>query len=228
MNEVQVPTAYASALQSLCTTFLTKNSQLNLSALRTTELCWTGNILDSIAGIPLIEHYVPTNGTILDIGTGGGFPLLPLATCMPNRQFTGLDSVQKKIDAIAEIAETEALKNVQFICSRTEDAGQNPALREQFDCVTSRAVAPLNTLLEYMAPFVKPKGHLLCWKSMHIQEESQASLDARSILDCHLVQTYQYALPQDFGNRQILVFQKLSSLSKEYPRAVGIPKKTPL
>ena len=165
---------------------------------------------------------------ILDIGTGGGFPLLPLAICLPEISFTGLDATQKKIDAIKRIAEKLELKNVNFVCGRSEELGKQDEFREQYDIVTARALAPLNVLIEYAAPFVRQKGHIIAWKSMTIDQELKDSLLARAELSSHLKRHYEYELPSDFGKRQLLIFDKTSKTSSKYPRDIGIPKKTPL
>lgn len=215
-------------LLRLQTYFLAENKQINLTALRTEDACWHGNILDSTAGQGAIEKYTKAGDTIADIGTGGGFPLLPLAILFPDRHWVGIDSVQKKITAIEQIAISSTIGNTTFISDRLEDLGHVPKHREQYAAVTSRAVAPLATLLELMAPLVAVNGHLICWKSVHIQDELLASLTARDLLDCHLVETISYTLPGDWGTRQLLVFQKIKATKKRYPRENGTPKKDPL
>lgn len=214
-------------LQQLCNVFLEKNAQINLSALRTEEQCMIGNIYDSLGAEQYVSQYVAQQ-KILDIGTGGGFPLLPLALLFPQHQFFGLDSIQKKLHAISDIALKLKLNNVQFICSRCEIAGQKKQYREQFSIVTARAVAPLNVLLEYMSPFVEVGGVALCYKSIHIAAEQESSRNAQNVLGLELEDTITYTLPKDFGERQILLFRKKKSLHKQYPREVGICKKTPL
>lgn len=173
---------------------------------------------------------VTTNSTqtILDLGTGGGFPLLPLAICFPQIQFTGLDSTKKKIDAIKRISDQMSLKNVDLICTRAEEIGHNPSQREIYDLVTARAVAPLNTLLEFTSPFAKPEGLILCWKSLDVNQEIEESVQAQKVLNCQLINQIEYELPEGFGKRQILVFNKTSKLDAKYPRATGIPKKKPI
>lgn len=218
-----------SALHRLCDVFLEENSKLNLSAFRTQGHCWAGNILDSVAVMNLPEFAeAPAGTTLLDIGTGGGFPLLPIAICKPDMLCTGLDSTQKKIDAIGRIADTLQLDNVRLLCGRTEEAGREPDHREQYDIVTARALAPLNTLLEYASPFLKPGGLLIAWKSTQLEQELQDSLLARAELSCQLEDSYIYELPDNWGKRQLLLFRKRAPIAKKYPRAVGIPKKTPL
>jgi 16S rRNA (guanine527-N7)-methyltransferase len=216
-------------LKQLTTLFLEENSKLNLSALRTEEDCWHGNVLDSLAAIELpCFAQAPKGTTVLDIGTGGGFPLLPLAILYPDISFTGLDSTQKKIDAIERIAKNMNLSNVQLVCGRTEELGCETLYREKYDIVTARAVAQLNTLLEYASPFVRPKGNIVCWKSMQIEQELKDSLLARAELSCQLTSKHPYTLPDKWGERQLIIFEKRGRLAAKYPRAIGIPKKTPL
>lgn len=216
-------------LKELNQVFLEENTKLNLSALRTEELSWMGNVMDSVAALDM-EMFKVERSTlhVLDIGTGGGFPLLPLAICLPHMKFIGLDSTQKKIDAIQRIVETMKLENVELISGRTEELGRDDKHREQYDVVTARAVAPLNVLLEFASPFVKPGGKILTWKSMNIDQELQDSLMARAELSCQLVDKYEYDLGGDWGKRQILIFEKRAKLHNKYPRETGIPKKNPL
>ncbi|PIQ76934.1 16S rRNA (guanine(527)-N(7))-methyltransferase RsmG [Candidatus Peregrinibacteria bacterium CG10_big_fil_rev_8_21_14_0_10_49_24] len=216
-------------LKKLTALFLEENTKLNLSAFRTEEDCWHGNVLDSLAATELQYFSQAKEGArVLDIGTGGGFPLLPLAIAYPAIRFTGLDSTQKKIDAIGRIVTDMGLSNVELICGRTEELGCEAEYREQFDIVAARALAPLNTLLEYASPFVKPKGHIVCWKSMRIEQELKDSLLARAELSCQLIAQHTYALPEKWGQRQLIIFEKRGPIAVAYPRAVGIPKKSPL
>lgn len=165
---------------------------------------------------------------VLDLGTGGGFPLLPLAILFPEISFTGLDATKKKAEAVRRIVNKIGLTNVDLLIGRAEELGHDPLQREQYDVVLSRATAPLPTLLEFMSSFVKVYGHLLCWKSMHIADELLASIPARMALQVRLVDTVEYDLPGDWGKRQILVFEKTGKLAGKYPRGVGIPKTKPL
>ncbi|MBU2214046.1 16S rRNA (guanine(527)-N(7))-methyltransferase RsmG, partial [Patescibacteria group bacterium] len=166
--------------------------------------------------------------SILDLGTGGGFPLLPLAICLPQCQLTGVDATQKKVAAVERIANALEVKNVNIIAGRAEELGHDKTYREQFDLVLSRAVAPINTLLEYCAPFTKVKGHIVLWKSMKIEQELKDSLLARAELSCHLTAQHEYELPEKFGKRQLLIFEKTFQTSEKYPREIGIPKKNPI
>lgn len=216
-------------LDQLVDAFLAENSIHNLSAFRTKEACWTGNVEDSLAALNIPEFaQLPAGAKCMDVGTGGGFPLLPLAAVLPQMEFHGLDSIQKKIDAIGRIIKTINLQNVHLHCGRTEEFGRDANYRECFDVVTARAVAELPVLLEYCSPFCKPGGYMLLWKSVKIDEELQSSLLARAELGCHLVRSHEYDLGESWGQRQILIFQKRTPLSTKYPREVGVPKAKPI
>jgi len=224
-----IPEECQERLKRLNQVFLEENRNLNLSALRTQELSWTGNILDalSILSTPLLSP-LSAQKKILDLGTGGGFPLLPLALCVPGCTFVGLDATAKKISAVERIAHAMELRNVTLITGRSEEVARDPAHRERYDLVLSRAVAPLHTLLELTAPFAKVGGHVVLWKSVRIEKELKDSLLARAELSCQLTNPYEYVLPDNRGKRQLLIFQKRFTTQEKYPRAVGIPKKKPL
>jgi len=216
------------ALKILLREFLAENTKLNLSALRTEKDCWIGNILDSLAFLELESQLPTVHCQFLDMGTGGGFPLLPLAITLPKCTFTGIDATQKKVDAVERILEQLNCSNCRIICSRIEKIAQYPQHRAQYDIVLARGVAPIHVLLEYGAAFVKKGGHLVFWKSMHIEEELTDSLTARSLLHCQLVSRHEYELPEGFGKRQLLIFEKMENTPEEYPRKVGVPAKKPI
>lgn len=226
-------------LHTLLPIFLAENEKLNLSANRTEEACWVGNILDSLAlldALPSLSTFhspVPPEpverlSTLLDLGTGGGFPLLPVALARPAWSCTGLDAVRKKISALGRIADTLGLQNVQLVTGRSEEVGRDPQHREQYDIVTSRAVAPVRILVEYMSPFAKVGGTMVLWKSMQIEEELAEAKHAIDAMSCDLTRTYQYVLPAGFGERQLLIFRKKKATPSQYPRPVGMAKKKPL
>ena len=222
-----IPPELEQRLYELLRIFVEENKNLNLSAFRTEELAWTGNIMDSISFLDLLPKLGSVQ-SVLDLGTGGGFPLLPLALALSDVSFVGLDSVQKKVDAVNRMIEKLALKNAACIAGRAEELGRLEKYREQFDIVTSRAVAPINVLLEYCSPFVKQSGYIVLWKSMTIDEELKDSLLARAEFSCHLIHKHSYKLSGNWGERQLLAFQKTAILDSKYPRAVGVPKKDPL
>jgi 16S rRNA (guanine527-N7)-methyltransferase len=214
-------------LRDLVQVFLAENEKVNLSALRTEDACWHGNVLDSLA-LNELPDLTKTVHTFLDVGTGGGFPLLPLAITHPDWTCTGLDSIGKKMLAVQRIADGVHLKNVRTIAERAEVLAHNKDHREHYDLVTSRAVAEMSVLLEYCAAFAKVGGVIVLWKSLHIDDELAASKNAQQVLGCTLESTHRYILPGDWGERQLLMFRKSKALAKEYPRVVGEAKKKPL
>jgi 16S rRNA (guanine527-N7)-methyltransferase len=222
-----LPPVLEERLRLLMRVFLEENAKINLSALRTEDTCWVGNILDSL---PLLEM-LPRLGEvkrIIDVGTGGGFPLLPLAIAMPDTHFVGLDATGKKVDTVRRIAAKAGIANVELLQGRSEQAAHDKPHRDAYDLVLARAVAPLPTLLELTGPFARIGGHLILWKSLHADEEIAQS--KRAAQELHLVPEapHRYALPADFGERQLLAWRKGAATPRAYPRADGMPKKTPL
>ncbi len=217
-------------LRQLVEVFLREAATINLSAMRTPEACWGGNVLDSLALLDLLPaiSMPPRSIRALDVGTGGGFPLLPLALCLPDWDLVGLDATAKKVAAVRRIAAAAGLGNVSLVTGRAEALGEDPRYREDFDLVLSRAVAPLPVLLEYTSPFARPGGHLVLWKSLHIEEELEESGYAQAELAVRLERQHRYVLPGGLGERQLLCFSKHARLSGRYPRGVGVPGKDPL
>jgi 16S rRNA (guanine527-N7)-methyltransferase len=217
-------------LRELVTIFLAENKKLNLSAFRTEELCWVGNVLDSVAFLQAFEKYPDLKDlkTIADIGTGGGFPLLPLALCLPEVTCTGIDSTQKKIDAVGRIVEAMSMKNVRLIADRMEVVAHQKEYRETFDLVTARALAPLNVLLEYAIPLLKVGGWCAFWKSTKVADELAGTASAQKILKTSFVGSFEYTLPGNWGDRTIVFFKKNAATSADYPRKTGIPTQKPL
>ncbi len=214
-------------LQDLRDRVLDENTRINLTALREPEKCWIGNVLDSLPMLDILEK-VGNPKKLLDVGTGGGFPLLPLALAMPESRWAGLDSTGKKIEAIRRIAKDRGIANIDLVIGRAEDIARDKTHREQYDVVTARAVADLAALLEFTSPFAKVGGFVVLWKSMKADEEIESSKKAQHELHIPFAFSHTYTLPGDFGERQLLVFRKGSATPKMYPRPVGVPGKLPL
>lgn len=217
-------------LRELVSSFLQENAKLNLSAFRSQEHCWIGNVLDSIALLQARDAYpqLQTMTSLVDIGTGGGFPLLPLGMCLPSVQCLGIDATQKKVDAVRRIVESLQLPNVKLICGRIESLAHSAEYREKADLVTARAVAPLSVLLEYAAPLLKVGGLCAFWKSTKVADELAGSAGAQKALQCLFVGTFTYDLPEDWGERTIVFFKKTAPTPADFPRRTGIPKQKPL
>lgn len=217
-------------LHRLATIFLGENKKLNLSAFRTEELCWSGNVLDSISLLHAFDVLPELKELrrMLDIGTGGGFPLLPLAISLPDVSCMGLDSIAKKQDAVQRIVDAMEINNVQLICDRCEVTGHQPSYRGTFDLVTARAVAPLPILLEYAVPFLRIGGLCAFWKSDKVAAELSSTVRAQKVLHAPFVRTYEYDLGEKWGRRTIIFFRKIRETPEEYPRETGQPKSRPL
>jgi len=219
-----------SRLRQLVGCFLQENAKLNLSAFRSEEHCWVGNVLDSIALLQAFEAYqmLKTIASLVDIGTGGGFPLVPLGICLPNVQCLGIDATQKKVDAVRRIVEAMELPNVKLICGRVESLAHSAEHREQADLVTARAVAPLSVLLEYAMPLLKTGGVCACWKSTKVADELAGTAGAQRALHASFMGIFNYTLPDQWGDRTIVFFKKNAPTPADFPRRTGIPKQKPL
>lgn len=201
------------------------NKSLNLTAITEMHEVVIKHFVDSIA----VTKYVDLSGKkVIDIGTGAGFPGIPLAILLPDTQFTLMDSLNKRLHFIEQVKEMCGIENVETVHSRAEDLGQNPAYREQYDFCVSRAVAALPVLLEYCIPFVKKGGMFISYKSEMMDEEIKQSENAQKILKCKLKETYSFTLPESEYYRTFAVFEKTDILQKKYPRQAGKPKRNPL
>lgn len=168
--------------------FLEQNSKLNLISKNEEKYLWEKHIFDSLAIEKVFEKY-STFQKLLDIGTGGGFPAVPIAIAYPNIEVYALDSIRKKINAIENIKNELNLENLYTICDRVENISQ------KFDLITSRAVAPLSKIVEYSSKNIDKNGLLVVYKSRKVQEEIE---DAKKILKDNkldVVDVIEYTLP---------------------------------
>jgi 16S rRNA (guanine527-N7)-methyltransferase len=187
-------------------------------------------VLDSIAFLQAFDLLpeLRTVKRIADMGTGGGFPLLPLALCLPEVQCFGIDSTQKKISAISRIVETMNIKNITLHAGRLEDFGHDKNVRGTMDLVTARALAELPILLEYGIPLLKVGGLCAFWKSSKVADELASTAYAQKVLSAPFVRIFDYDLGDAFGKRCIVFFRKIAETRSLYPRKVGEPKMKPL
>jgi 16S rRNA (guanine527-N7)-methyltransferase len=162
---------------------------------------------------------------IIDVGTGAGFPGMPLAIARGDINFVLLDALKKRCDFLNLVRTELDIKNIQVVHARVEDAAQGE-FREIFDLSLSRAVAPMNVLLEYMLPFVKLGGSSLCWKGPQLEREIQEAENAVHILGGEFKQTIK--LPIENSAHLVQVVEKIKSTPAKYPRRAGIPSKRPL
>jgi 16S rRNA (guanine527-N7)-methyltransferase len=206
---------------------LETNKQFNLTAIREPEEAWKRHIIDSLTLVPgLIEW--PENSTLIDVGTGGGLPGIPIAIAIPKLKVTLLETTGKKANFCKRVAEELGLKNIVVINNRAETLGQNKLYREQFDMAVSRAVGPMRILLEFMLPLVKVGGWMYALKGPALEQELADAGDALTKLGAGEIVAVE-AYPDGFDNHSVVVgIEKADRTPKTYPRLPGIPKQQPL
>ena len=200
------------------------NKNINLTAITEEKDIIQKHFVDSLT----ILKYTNNNDKIIDVGTGAGFPGIPLKISNETLNITLLDSLNKRILFLNNIIEKIELKNIKTIHSRVEDSATDMQYREQYDIATSRAVAQLNVLLEYLLPLVKIGGKCICMKGGNIEEELNASKNALNILGGRISKIDTFELPNSDIKRNIIIVEKIKNTPKNYPRKAGIPSKKPL
>ena len=202
------------------------NKVMNLTAITEYEDVMKKHFVDSIS---LIKAYdVNKSVSVIDVGTGAGFPGLALKIAYPNLKVTLLDSLNKRISFLDAVIEKLELKDVTTIHGRAEDYAKQGKLREQFDLCVSRAVANLSTLSEYCLPFVKIGGQFISYKSEKIAEEQTQANHAIQILGGKIANQIEFTLPDSDIYRNLFVIEKIKSTPNKYPRKAGLPAKEPL
>ena len=198
------------------------NEKINLTAITDDEGIVEKHFLDSV--LPLTKVDVPCGTSIIDVGTGAGFPAVPMKIFREDIEITLLDSLNKRINFLSEVSSKTGI-SAKCIHSRAEDGGKNSELREKFDIATARAVAPLPVLCEYCLPFVKVGGKFLALKGPN--EDEKEAENALSVLGGKILSVCDYSLPSGDG-RRLIVIEKVKETPKKYPRDAGKIKKAPL
>ncbi|MEA3321537.1 MAG: 16S rRNA (guanine(527)-N(7))-methyltransferase RsmG [Bacillota bacterium] len=202
------------------------NEKMNLTAITDEEEVYLKHFYDSITA----SFYVDLNQelSLCDVGAGAGFPSIPLKICFPNLKVTIVDSLNKRITFLQNLASELGLKNVHFVHDRAETFGKNADYREKFDLVTARAVARLSVLSELCLPLVKEGGMFVPMKAAAASEELEKGKKALQILGGKLEKVHSFSLPLEESERNILIINKIKSTPKKYPRKPGTPNKQPL
>ncbi len=211
------------------------NERFNLTAITAADDVQTKHFLDSLAGWPLIAQEIGVDGTALarplhmaDVGTGAGFPGLPLKIAVPRLKLTLVDGTGKKVTFLRALVEALGLRNVAVVQGRAEELGQQPAFRGQFDLVAARAVAPLNTLAEYLLPLVRRDGLAVVYKGAQAAQEFMEARRAIDVLGGETVRMAPVQVPYLEERRFVLLIRKVQPTPKQYPRGQGLARKQPL
>lgn len=200
------------------------NEKINLTSITNQKDIILKHFVDSLT----ISKYIDKSKKIVDIGTGAGFPGIPLAIMNSEKDFTLVDSLNKRINFLNDIKEQLDLDNINNIHSRVEEFGQNKLYREKFDVAVSRAVANLSVLVEYMLPTIKLGGIAICMKGSKIEEEYKESEFAIKELGGKVKEKVDFVLPETDMKRNIIIIEKIKETPKKYPRKAGLPSKAPL
>ena len=200
------------------------NGKMNLTSIVEPKEIILKHFIDSL----IVFKYIKKDCKVADIGTGAGFPGLPIAIANKECNITLIDSLNKRIGFLNEVIKVLNLNNVNTIHSRAEDIGKDKLHREGYDFVISRAVAPLNVLLEYMLPLVRVGGFCICMKAFNIDEEVKSARKAVEILGGRVDEVIKFQLPDSDINRSFVRIVKVKSTGKKYPRKAGLPAKEPL
>ena len=200
------------------------NEKINLTAIIEPNEIILKHFIDSIT----ILKDIKDNSTVVDVGTGAGFPGIPLSIMNPTLKITLVDSLNKRLIFLQEVINELDLKNVELVHARAEEFGRNKKYREKFDIATSRAVANLATLSEYLLPLVKINGKAISMKAGNASQEIEGAKKAIKTLGGNINNIEEFNLPQSDIGRTIIIIDKIKETSGKYPRKPGTPSKEPI
>ena len=204
------------------------NTRMNLTGDTDFEVILAGHFEDSLAPLQ-IGGLFPTGAALIDVGSGAGFPGLPIAIARPDMKVTLLDSLAKRVGFLKAVSQELGLANVECIHARAEEGAKSPALRETFDIAVARAVAPISVLCELLLPFVGIGGRMICYKGPAAAQEQAAGARTAALLGGGEMEVHEVNLPSrpDWGHR-VVVSQKKEKTASQYPRKPGTPARSPL
>ena len=202
------------------------NEFMNLTGITEYNEVVIKHFVDSLA-VNCVYSFKKTD-RVVDIGTGAGFPGIPLKIMYPDTRFTLLDSLNKRIKFLDEVIRINSLDGIETLHGRAEDYARDKNYREAFDVCVSRAVANLSTLSEYCLPYVKVGGVFISYKAGQLDEELKASERAIKLLGGEIKEVHKLTLPDTDIDRTFVVIKKTAATSKKYPRKAGLPSKEPL
>lgn len=203
-----------------------KNKVMNLTAITEFDEVVEKHFLDSISLTKQLDLHQPLK--VLDLGTGAGFPGIPLKIVFPELEITLMDSLNKRVLFLQDVISSLQLENIEAVHGRAEEAARNKKYRESFDLCVSRAVANISTLSEYCLPFVKIGGSFISYKSSTIEDELEDGKKGIAILGGKVKDVYKFTLPESELQRSFVIIEKEKKTPKAYPRKAGTPSKEPL
>jgi len=193
------------------------NEVMNLTAITELEQVVTKHFVDSLSLAKIVDN-LEDKISLIDVGTGAGFPGIPLKIAFPEIKITLLDSLNKRVKFLDEVIGQLGLNEIETVHGRAEDLGRDGKYREKFDLCVSRAVANLSTLSEYCLPFVKKDGCFVSYKSGKVEEELVQAKGALKLLGGKIEDTVSFCLPREDGERCLVKIRKVENISKKYPR----------
>lgn len=204
------------------------NSFMNLTAITKFDEVLKKHFVDSISLVKAFPDIKDKEYTLIDVGTGAGFPGIPLKIVFPKMKVVLLDSLNKRVSFLNEVIDQLQLSDTEALHGRAEDYAKKKEYRESFDICVSRAVANLSTLSEYCIPFVKPGGFFVSYKSEKITEEFENAVNAIKILGGQYDRQVEFNLPGSDIYRNLFMIKKTGITPNRYPRKAGLPSKEPL
>jgi len=205
-----------------------KNKVMNLTAITDFGEVVTKHFLDSLLILKAVRPEKLLSLRVLDLGTGAGFPGIPLKIALPELNITLADSLNKRVLFLNEVIQELGLKKIDTVHARAEDLGKDPAYREKYGLVVSRAVANLSSLSEYCLPFVRIGGLFVSYKSVDIMEEYVSAQKAIKVMGGGKSDIQTYQLPGTDLSRSFVLISKKTATPKKYPRRAGLPSKDPI
>ena len=204
------------------------NSFMNLTAITEFDEVLKKHFVDSVSLIRAIPDITEASYEVIDVGTGAGFPGIPLKIVFPNLKITLLDSLNKRVQFLNEVINKLELQDIEAIHGRAEDFAKPGKLREKYGLCVSRAVANLSTLSEYCLPFVKVGGYFVSYKSEKITEEYENAKEAIKVLGGRFEKQIEFTLPDSDIYRNLFMIKKEKNTPGKFPRKAGLPSKEPI
>lgn len=200
------------------------NSRFNLTAVKEREDVIVKHFVDSLSALP----YIPQGARLIDIGSGAGFPAIPLKLARPDISVMMLDSLNKKVNFLEHMINLLALERTEAVHARAEDFILDKNRRNAYDIAVARAVAPLNILLEYTLPYLKKDGKMIAFKGINCEEEVKSSEKALIILNSEILNIHKFTLPDTDMGRALIIIERKGEIAAIYPRSGNLPRKKPL